>query len=398
MHSAEEHVLARDEGDTGRDIGRLMERLPDLVGNRWQGRELAMASYLPLRPAWQPVFERLRARVAARPAGAAVQELGDKTAMRAWFQQLGVAAPPSTVVADLDFRALRGRFGTTFVVQRPRGSSGRGTYLVDGEESMRRIPPGERWLVSEYAGDTTLNYHCLVAADGAPTVLRPSLQLTNPDGIGSAFGWYSGCDYRAPGRLAPGVLARSRDMVERVGWGLSGLGYRGVFGVDIAVRGESVLVLEMNCRIQGSTWLLGELELEEGCLPTMLRHVLEDRGLGTAAKNADEPADAVQIVLRHTGPPRRLSAVPADGRYELDGSAAVRRGRGYGLLECGSGDCVLVGVPKSGLLLGPGAPLGRLISRRPLTTPDGTALTSHGRALVDAVRGMYTFEPDTTTC
>ncbi|MFJ2580826.1 ATP-grasp domain-containing protein [Kitasatospora aureofaciens] len=392
--STEELCRTRDDGDSRRDMGHLMDRLPDLVGARWQGRELSLASYLPLRTEWQPELDRLGVRVVAPPPLPVCEAQLDKTAMRNWFRHLGLPTPGSTVVRDLDPDRLRRRFGARFVVQQPYGSSGKGTYLVDldRDDVLDRIEPGERWLVSEYAGDITLNYHGLLGSDGTPTVLRPSMQLTDVQGIGSAFGWYSGCDYRAPSHLAPGVLTRCHDLVERIGRGLAGLGYLGVFGVDLAVEGESVVVLEMNCRVQGSTWLLGEVELERAGLPAMLRHVLERRGLGTFSKPDFDPVDAAQLVVRHTAAPARLSAAPRSGRYHWEAGAVRRCGDGYGLLECGPDDSVLVGLARPGTVLQPGAPLGRVVSRRALATPDGRQLTDHGRLMVDTLNAMYTFE------
>ncbi|MDH6128728.1 ATP-grasp domain-containing protein [Kitasatospora sp. GP82] len=393
LHSLEADTLLRDDRRAREDLGELLRRLPERVGTRWQGRELALAGYFALQQDWRAALARLGVSLLAVPAEPDSPVLTDKTAMRTWFRALGLSTPADALVGALDHRELRRRFGGTFVVQQPTGSGGRGTYLVTDEDALRRIPPGGPWLVSEYAGDISLNYHGLVGADGTPSVLRPSLQLTDVPGTGAAFGRYSGCDYRAPAALPPRALARCEQAMERIGWGLAELGHRGVFGADFVVRGESTVVLELNCRVQGSTWLLGELELAERGLPTLLRHFLERRGHPTAAKPAFDPVDAVQLAIRHTGPPARLLSAPRGGVYALDGGRLHRRADGYGLLECGPDECVLLHIPRPGTRLLPGSPTARLLSRRALTAPDGKVLTPHGRRLVEALPALYTLAP-----
>lgn len=81
--------------------------------------------------------------------------------------------------------------------------------------------------------------------------------------------------YLTPLSASGPALSRGPVGPSGIGWGLSDLGYRGIFGVDFAGRGDTVAALEINPRMQGSAWLLGEVERAEGQLPTMVRHMLE---------------------------------------------------------------------------------------------------------------------------
>ncbi|MFI6448677.1 ATP-grasp domain-containing protein [Kitasatospora sp. NPDC050543] len=396
-YALEEQTLTRESGGTARDLDELTRRLPGLVGARWRGREYRLAAYGSHRAEWTAAVEALGARLLTPPPPADSAVLGDKTAMREWFAHLGVPTPASAVVSgELDYADLRGRFGPVFVAQHPRGSAGNGTYLVTCADEARALPARDRWLVSEYAGDTAINIHGFVGLDGAPQVLRPSLQLIGVDGVGSSFGQYSGCDFQAPDLLSPLALGRCRDAAERIGWGLGDLGYRGLFGADFVLREDRVLALEINCRMQGSSWLLGEIELEraDGRLPTQLRHVLERHGLATLGKPDLDPAEGVQLTVRHTGPAARALRAPEGGLHALDpagGGGLIRRAAGVGLLECGPADCLLVNLPRPGTLVHTGGILARLITRQSLTTPDGRALNPYGRRLVDALHGLYSF-------
>jgi hypothetical protein len=393
MLSLEEQIRARGRGlIPGRsDWDELIGRLPALVDTRWHGREFGLASYGRFRARWLPAFEQVGARLLTptRP-GKSVPR--DKIAMRDWLAQLGVPIPASVVVGSVDYPVLRRRLGTRFVAQLPTGAGGSGTYLITDEDTARALPSMQRWLVSEYAGDTTVNFHGFLAGDGVAVVLRPSLQLTNVEGIGSAFGGFSGSDFKAPARLSGAALSRCQEAMERIGWGLGDLGYRGVFGVDFAVRGDTAAALEINCRIQGSTWLLGEAELCAGELPTMVRHVLERHGFATTGKPDLDAAGGIQLIIRHTGAPRRLLRAPQGGVYRLEGNRLSWHAEGCGLLECGPEDCVLVNVPRPGTLMYPGSVLARLVTRTSVTSLDGKAVNEYGRRVTDALHALYSFD------
>ncbi|WP_344637549.1 ATP-grasp domain-containing protein [Kitasatospora cystarginea] len=393
FHSLEKLTRVRDNTVTSAGIDDLVRRLPGSDGGTWRGRELGLISYLALKPRWQSALEDLGARLVLPYSPPAVSVLSDKIAQREWFRSIGARTPLDTVVGDLDHLVLRRRFGHSYVVQTPRGSNGRGTHLVTGAEDLGRIAPTGPWLVSQYTEGVPVNIHGLVSADDAVSVLRASVQLTRTDGIGAPFGAYSGCDFEAPALLPPLALSRARDVVERIGRQLAGLGYRGLFGADFVLCGDQPLLLEANCRMQGSTWLLGELELAENALPSSLRHVLERYGLTTRADPGLDPAGGCQLVIRHTGAPARVLAAPTGGVHRLKDGLLHRCGDGFGLLECGTDDCVLLQLPSAGTVLHPGAPLARLVARYSLTTPDGSTLRPHGRQLVDALHAQFTLEP-----
>jgi hypothetical protein len=393
MLSLEQQTRARGNAQPGRaDTDELLARLPTLVDTRWRGREFGLASYGRYRTRWLSALDTVGARLLApnRPGYSVVPP--DKIAMRDWLRQLGVPTPAAVVTDRIDYPRLRRQLGRRFVAQTPRGSAGNGTYLITDEDSARALPASDRWLVSEYAGDTTLNVHGFLGVDGVLAVLRPSVQLSDVAGIGSGFGRYCGSDFQAPARLPSVVLTGCHDAMERIGRGLGELGYHGVFGVDFAVRGDTAAVLEINCRMQGSSWLLGEIELAADETPTMLRHVLARYGRATSATSNLDAAEAGTLTIRHTGRPVRVLRGPTGGVYRLAEKRLVRHGAGYGLLECGPGDCVLVNVPPPGTVLYPGATLARVVTRRTLTSTDGTTLNNHGRQVIHALHTLYTYD------
>lgn len=224
---------------------------------------------------------------------------------------------------------------------------------------------------------------------------RPSLQFTGIAEAGAGFGAYCGCDFQAPQRFSTSAVDRARAVVRALGAALAGLGYRGVFGVDVLVHDGSAVVVEINARPQGSTWLLGEIERGEGRAPLLVRHVLERHGRCTDDEEAPHPAAGSQLGIRHRGPAGTVTAAPRSGVHALDGDRLVWRRPGSGLLECGDDECVIVGVPRPGRKLLTTASLGILVSRRPLARDDGRALTAVGSRLVAAFHDLFTVDfPD----
>ncbi|MDJ0346292.1 MULTISPECIES: ATP-grasp domain-containing protein [unclassified Streptomyces] len=317
--------------------------------------------------------------------------LENKIEAREWLRSIGMPVPVSATVATagLRYKRLSRLLGLQFVVQTPVGSGGAGTFLIRREEdidaAVARYPGNGRWLVSSYAGETTMNHHGLVSPQGEVTVTAPSIQLANLPQAGSRFGEYAGSDFALADALPARVLQSGRSLTARLGERLAKLGHRGIFGIDFAVNEQEVTILEINPRVQASTWLLGELEREAGQLPTLCRHVTGAR-LGPSAEHISA---GVQLVVRHTGPPHRVSHPPRPGVYSLadDGARYVRAG--IGLADCHAGEFTVNDVPRPGTVVLPGAAIGRLAGRATLTTPQGQCLTRSGIALIKAFRSLF---------
>ncbi|WP_067537763.1 ATP-grasp domain-containing protein [Nocardia crassostreae] len=385
--SAEDLTRTRDEAGGRSGLRHLLPHAGELL-SRWRGRRLALASYGQWWPEWRAALAGSGVDVHPPPTGTLPELLVDKTRMRPWLRSIGVQTPADTVTARLDHRLLHRRFGCPYVVQQPRGTGGHGTFLVRDEQGLDGIPSGGPWLASQFIPGVPINYHGLATGSGI-SVAPGSVQLTDLAEGGAPFGTYSGCDFGALHELPAATQQQARRAVQRIGDALAALGYRGIFGVDLVVAGGTVVVLELNCRMQSSTWLLGELELGAGVLPTKLRHILEQHGYDTAGELLPKAPGAVQVTLRYDGPAARLTEVPRSGRYALIDSGLVWRGEGYGLLECGTDEIVLVHLPRPATVLAPGAALARLISHQPLTTPDGRAFTTRGRQTASATRSLF---------
>ncbi|MEU5874190.1 hypothetical protein AB0A73_21870 [Glycomyces sp. NPDC047369] len=353
-----------------------------------------LAAYT-LTPAWRAAVARspylsLPGRTPARlPA-----PIAEKIAMRTWLARLGVPVPDSVIVfpGECDFAALARRLGPVMVVQDPHGSGGVGTMRVTGPDDLdaarRAHPRVHRWLASRWAGEVTVNLHGLVPARGPVAVSVPSLQLSGIAEIGAGFGEYGGSDFTAPPRLLTGpLLDQCTALVRRIGLGLSGMGHVGLFGVDIAFDGDRLAVIEINARVQASTWLLGEIELGAGTAPMLARHFLALNDLPAAsAMEPPLPQGGSTLIIRHTGSaPVRAGSGLRPGVYGFGEATAWRRA-GIGLLDCGRDEVVVGDLPRPGSLVAPGATLARLTASAPLALDSGHRLDPVAAAFVAAVQ------------
>jgi formate-dependent phosphoribosylglycinamide formyltransferase (GAR transformylase) len=269
---------------------------------------------------------------------------------------LDIPVPKAIATAEVDFAGAAARLGVPFVMQSPGGAGGQGTYLIRAEDDVRRaldrMPHIGCWLLSRFCGELTVNASGIVHADGV-SLLPISIQTSGVERLGVGFGAYCGSDFAAAAALPAPVLRRAEQIALRIGQWLRERGHRGVFGADIAVDGQEPAVLEVNPRIQGSSWLIGCLE----------QHVLAILG-ATVPSPAPVAAKlpGSHLLVRWSGPAGVIHALPepAEG---------------------------VTALPSIGTTVLPGAIIARIESRGSLAEPTGRDLTPQTHALLDKLLG-----------
>jgi hypothetical protein len=311
-----------------------------------------------------------RVRLAASPMAVAERIAEDKIYVRDHLRRFGVPVPDELIVdpTGVDFRSLRASLGTPFVMQSPNGAGGQGTFLIRDERDLRGAvgasPHIQRWLASRYAGDLTINIAGVVHRDGV-SLLPASVQSSGISDLGMEFGAYCGSDFNS-GAVASDVLRRAYQHVVVVGEWLREVGHLGLFGADIAVDGEHLAFLEVNPRVQGSSWLLSKLQRERGAAPCLTRHVQALLGSPAATVDPVEIVGGSHLLMRWDGPVGVVCAVPAP----LPTPGEIR----------------VSALPDIGVAIHPGAILARLESDRSLASPDGRTLLPTTKTIVDALR------------
>jgi hypothetical protein len=221
----------------------------------------------------------------------------------------------------------------------------------------------------------------------------PSVQLTGvPELTGNRYG-YCGNDFGAVRDLPASIISTCRELVRSVGIYLAREGYVGIFGVDLAIDHAHAHILEVNPRLQGSTWLLGLLEVGSGLVPSVVKHYQALlNGRGPVSQGGEPPAGSVAQAILHlqSNDARRVSHSLRCGVYSSgsDGALTYVRKASWPLV-LSTHEVFLFGLPRTGTVVESGAVLARVACSRRLALADGRALTNGGRAIVGAIHGAF---------
>lgn len=182
------------------------------------------------------------------------QTLSDKMRVRLLFADRMPVVPSQLMFAaecTIDRLAERFPSARSFVIQASFGSGGAATYRLDRDRELPPgLLPGPELVVSAFLEGLPVNQH-LVVTGGQPVVLPPSIQIVEQAATGQLL--YRGGDFAAVGCLGRKETEQLADQSRAIGERLSGLGYRGVAGIDYIVGDGKTYLVEINPRFQAST-------------------------------------------------------------------------------------------------------------------------------------------------
>ena len=329
----------------------------------------------------------------ARVKHAVDDKLRTRTALGNW----GVPVPEHFAVpaSTLSYADATARVGLPFVVQALYGSGGVETWLVRESSDLAEIdvPPSDTVVVSRYAGGLTFNVNAAVAGN-AVAVSAPSVQAAGIPELVRTPARYCGNDFSLAGRTEPAVVAAARRLTRSVGEWLRRLGFRGIFGVDLAFDGRTMRVLEVNPRLQGSTWLLCELERRAGRRPLGAIHAAAWMAPREAPEQAaayeSEPLDGACLVLGHLrSEPLKLAARAKPGVYRVERSRLCWRGPGVSPADCrGDREFVIGSLPDARVSIERDGVLARVSAPFSLLR-DSSTLSAFGQVVTSAVRTAF---------
>ena len=321
--------------------------------------------------------------------------IDNKITTREALRKRGIPVPLSIemVNSDMDFRLLKNIVGNPFILQMSSGSSGKGTYIINNEQDLEQakgLGYEKTWLVSRYIGRTTLNVHGLAFPNCICTSI-PSVQITGIPGMSVGWASYCGNDFWSAKVHYESLGALISRLVADVGQWLLNIGYEGIYGVDIALDGNKAYVIEVNPRLQGSTWLLSEIEFEMGLVPLSIQHFFWHLGkrFEFANNSMIEYTGASYLIIHSTIKTNvffkhRL----CQGAYIIDNSNNLKWQHDcIGIHELKNDEFLLFGLPHpEGIILEHGSVVVRIASRKQLASIDGRTLNPLGRKIVLTVK------------
>lgn len=322
-----------------------------------------------------------------------VHFLRDKLATKNAIAKLGISIPTLRPLPD-------GKLGGDPVVLRPSTSDG-----GSGIRLSSHVTPTEARRFSyaeEYVDGPSFNVHFTIGPDRI-RVYAPSVQLIGIDVLAPEPFAYCGGDFFAAQHedRSGHVMEKLMVSTARIAKWLAEAGYRGAGGVDFIVRDGTEYFLEINPRMQCSSFALS-IALAEDEKPTIDQ-------LHCAAFLEEEvvPLDLVEfvtttrtppshLVLVHDGKSGILNAILQEGEYNDNlffirpfDTKTPRR-----LLHAKS-DVWLCGTPIEGTFVHRGAQLGRIVISQSVLDSNSMQMKTEWRQVVHQLRKSITVSTET---
>ncbi len=319
-------------------------------------------------------------RILASSASLA-QRLENKFNLEEIAARAGVKPPLSVTFRsdDADFDRLAFKVGLPFVVQAAKGFAGNKTFLVgspsDFDEAVERA--GSPMLkASMLVAGTAVTINGVVTSRGV-AVGRVAYQITGrPECTSNPLG-SCGNDL-AFGALA-GRSAEIRKAALKVGEAIGGMGYRGLFGIDLVLSPRGPILIEVNPRMTASLPLHTALSIERREIPLLAVHLADFLGIDLLAdvgERAEESEGAVEassvVIYNRDRAPVVVAGELRAGVYRLGEGAELEFVRtGTSVADCSSQDEVLILPAARGKSVNPGVELARAYLKRGVATASG---------------------------
>lgn len=313
-----------------------------------------------------------------------VQFLRNKFATKKAIAKLGIPVPgvrpiPTATEQESDL-----------VILRPSTSDG-GTGIRLSRYALAEERENFAYA-EEYIDGPSFNVHFTIGPDHI-RVYEPSVQIIGVDILAPEPFAYCGGDFLAARNYYDGLVSEHlmTSTAQITEW-LASLGYRGAGGVDFVVCDGVIYFLEVNPRMQCSSFALSIALAEDGrptidqlhCTAFLDKKVSYSSTVEFVSTSRTPPG---HLVLVHDGEDGIFNAVPQDAEYDADLSfvrpfdmATPRR-----LLKNESA-VWFCGAPLPGTLVQRGAQLGRIVSGRAILDSNTMKINEKYKKIIHHLR------------
>jgi hypothetical protein len=283
----------------------------------------------------------------------------------------------SDPIDKLSFQELTDKVGLPLVLKLKVGASGGQTYLVSTEDDflkLQRALGEETVIVSPYISGPSFNLNGFIGREGV-YLDQPSLQIIGVPECSSGRFTYCGNDFATFHKHHQYIADDIKEVAEKLGWYMKGLGYYGVFGVDFIynLRDKVLYPLEINPRMQGSTALLARYQLLNEASRLVELYVSETQPLRKA-----ETVDAAFILLHNLSSKRlKIKTSFASGIYTfvyVQGKLKLTYLGDKTIFPTQKNELLVLGCPPEGTVVEPGAGIMRIEFGSAILSKKGTHL------------------------
>ncbi len=213
------------------------------------------------------------------------EEMDNKAFLREILDKCGLRKIPGEICSlkGKGYAEFRKRYGNRIAIQLLQSGGGKGTFFVrsarDFGRARKKFSDSGEVLVTRFIeGPSPSLTGCVTRHGVIYTNLQYQLldipEVMNPE-VGN--GVFCGHDWTSSDDFTPEVQKQAYDYAEKIGNYLKGMGYRGIFGLDMVIDGQEnrIYVTELNPRLLGSFPLITMVHLRNSETPLIMFHIME---------------------------------------------------------------------------------------------------------------------------
>ena len=337
----------------------------------------------------------------------------DKVRFQKKIAQIGLPSIPgyTTVLGSEDFKTLSEKLYTPFVIQFPFGSSGSHTFIIMNASAfheLKRTYPHQQVNAMRYIPGVSANVNAIITGTGADTKILssfPSLQLIGLESCSNSPTTFCGNDFTGMQDFDEKIHSKIAETAVQVGQWMATEGFRGMFGIDLIIDGDTVYPLEINPRFQNSTGLFTALEIFEKQIPSLVLFHLaaffaEDRELQKRMNMLDknrlfDPLNGSQIILHAPTMKTKVTGDCKPGIYTFNNDRLTFNRSSAAIWDCSGEEEILVtcGVPEKEKALYPGAPICKVQVRSGVLGGNKISLNQKSNTIVKRIYDMLELVP-----
>ena len=196
----------------------------------------------------------------------------DKIEFAKTCSELQISTPKTilTHLKDTNYKELKAKLGTKFVVQFRRGHAGDSTHFIKSEKDWQNLMAYKSQYpakITQFLSGPTLTYNVCIA-DGHFLYSNLMYQINAYPDFNNNEGGTCGIDieYAKKYREYEAVM---KTEINKLAKHLQDLGYKGLFGVDLILQNKKAYIIECNPRFTSNLALNNQIEP----ISLMARHI-----------------------------------------------------------------------------------------------------------------------------
>jgi len=223
-------------------------------------------------------------------------------------------------------------FKEKFIIQLPRGFSGKTTFLIESKKDLNKILEkykNRKIKISKYLEGRTWTINACVAKNKM-LISQPIFQITGLTAYNKNKFGTCGNDYTYGKKLSNKEKEKIFSYTKKIGKYLKGLKYKGIFGLDFIVSNDEVNLIEINPRLVASIPVFTKLQIQNKERSFLLSHILEFINNDGVLDNRADSFNASQLVIRNIkSKPIKITKNLKSGIYEIKKDRLIFKEEAY---------------------------------------------------------------------